>query len=110
MVLVIAGFIIGEHYHIRPGTTAMMGAAVLLLVTSIGSGEQAQGRKLHDALHEVEWVALFFFMGLFVVVSGVEHSGLLTLLGEKLMHAHRRQSCRNRRFNALALCRRFFGP
>lgn len=87
LLLVIAGFIIGEHYHIRPGTTAMMGAAVLLLVTSIGSGEEAQGRRLHDALHEVEWVALFFFMGLFVVVSGVEHSGLLTLLGEKLMHA-----------------------
>jgi len=87
LILVIAGFIIGEHYHIRPGTTAMMGAAVLLLVTSFGTGEQAQGRRLHDALHEVEWVALFFFMGLFVVVSGVEHSGLLTLLGKKLMDA-----------------------
>lgn len=87
LFLVIAGFIIGEHYHIRPGTTAMMGAAVLLLVTSFGTGEQAQGRRLHDALHEVEWVALFFFMGLFVVVSGVEHSGLLTLLGKKLMDA-----------------------
>jgi Na+/H+ antiporter NhaD/arsenite permease-like protein len=87
LFLVIAGFIIGEHYHIRPGTTAMMGGAVLLLVTSIGTGSKAQSRRLHEALTEVEWPALFFFMGLFIVVGGVEHSGLLTLLGKKMMAA-----------------------
>ena len=85
LVLVIGGFIIGEHYHIRPGTTAMFGASVLLLVTSIGKDRKGQAGRLRDTLEEVEWGALFFFIGLFVVVTGVEHAGLLTMLAKELM-------------------------
>jgi len=85
LVCVILGFIIGEHYHIRPGTTAMFGAAVLLLVTMIGEDDKAQAARLHEALIEVEWSALLFFMGLFVIVAGVEHAGLLNILGDALM-------------------------
>jgi len=85
LALVIAGFIVGEHYHIRPGTTAMFGAAVLLFVTGLGEGRGGQATRLRDAFGEVEWGALFFFMGLFIIVGGVEHAGLLTLLGAELM-------------------------
>jgi Na+/H+ antiporter NhaD/arsenite permease-like protein len=83
--LVIAGFIIGEHYHVRPGTVAMLGAAILLLVASWGRSEHHQAERLHEAMMEVEWPALFFFMGLFVIVAGVEHAGLLTILGNMLI-------------------------
>lgn len=85
LVLVIAGFIIGEHYHIPPGTTAMFGAAVLLLITSVGLESEEQTERLHQALIEVEWAALLFFIGLFIIVAGVEHAGLLTILGDKMM-------------------------
>lgn len=85
LVLVILGFIIGEHYGIRPGTTAMAGAALLLFVTMIGSGSKEQSERVHKAFEEVEWSALFFFMGLFVIVTGVEHAGLLDILGEALI-------------------------
>ena len=85
LVMVIAGFIIGEHYHIPPGTTAMFGAAVLLLVTSIGLNNEEQTERLHHALVEVEWAALLFFIGLFIIVAGVEHAGLLNILGQYLM-------------------------
>jgi len=87
LTLVIVGFIVGEHYHIRPGTTAMLGAAVLLLVASWGEDSQNQAERLHEALREVEWPALFFFIGLFVMVAGVEHAGLLEILGAELMAA-----------------------
>ncbi len=87
LALVIAGFIIGEHYHIRPGTTAMFGATVLLLITSLGAEHNAQAREVHEAFTEVEWGALFFFMGLFIVVYGVEEAGLLSILGHKLLDA-----------------------
>ncbi len=83
--MVIAGFIIGEHYHIQPGTTAMFGAALLLFVNSIGHDRRGQAEQLRDALTEVEWNVLFFFIGLFIVVSGVEHAGLLGILADKLM-------------------------
>ena len=85
LVLVIGGFIIGEHYHIRPGTTAMFGASILLLVTSVGRNRKGQASRLRDTFDEVEWGALFFFIGLFIVVTGVEHAGLLTMLAEELM-------------------------
>jgi len=85
LVLVIAGFIIGEHYHIPPGTTAMFGAAVLLLITSFGLHSEEQTERLHQALLEVEWAALLFFIGLFIIVSGVEHAGLLNILGGALL-------------------------
>lgn len=85
LALVIAGFIIGEQYHIRPGTTAMLGAAVLLLVASWGEDEHNQAERLHEAMLEVEWPALFFFIGLFVIVTGVEHAGLLTILGNAMI-------------------------
>ena len=85
LALVIAGFIIGEHYHIPPGTVAMLGAAVLLLITGLGLGAKEQAEKVHEALSEVEWSALLFFAGLFVIVAGVEHAGLLNILGDMLM-------------------------
>ncbi|MCW8914527.1 MAG: ArsB/NhaD family transporter [Magnetovibrio sp.] len=85
LALVIAGFVIGEHYHIPPGTTAMFGAAILLLITSFGLDNEEQTEKLHQALIEVEWAALLFFVGLFIIVSGVEHAGLLNILGQELM-------------------------
>ena len=85
LALVIAGFVIGEHYNIRPGTTAMLGAAVLLFVASWGQDGHNQFKRLHEAMLEVEWPALFFFIGLFILVAGVEHAGLLTILGKALM-------------------------
>lgn len=83
--LVILGFIVGEHYGIRPGTTAMFGAAVLLLLTLFDRDRRGQAEWVRETLGEVEWSALFFFMGLFVVVGGVEHSGVLAYLAEGMM-------------------------
>jgi len=85
LVLVIIGFIIGENYHIPPGTIAMFGAAIMVLVASFNMNGEQQGELLHGALQEVEWAALLFFVGLFIIVAGVENAGLLDMLGESLI-------------------------
>ena len=82
---VILGFILGEHSGIRPGTIAMFGAAVLLLLSGVGKDSQLQGKRVREALMEVEWGALLFFIGLFILVAGVEHTGILAMLGEQLI-------------------------
>jgi len=87
LLLVILGFIIGEHFEVRPGTIAMTGAAILLLLIGITDTLEHQSERLQEVFSEVEWSALFFFMGLFVVVGGVEHAGLLDILGAKLIAA-----------------------
>lgn len=84
--MVIAGFIIGEQFHIRPGTTAMFGAAVLVLASTFGASTREQTERMHLALIEVEWAALLFFIGLFIIVAGVEHAGLLNILGDALVN------------------------
>lgn len=84
---VIGGFLLGEHAGIRPGTVAMFGAALLLFLSGFGRDAEFQGQRVREAFMEVEWGALFFFMGLFVLVAGVEHTGVLGVLGERLLDA-----------------------
>lgn len=83
--LVLAGFVLGEHYHIQPGTTAMFGAALLLMLTGLGQDRRGQAEQVREALREVEWNALFFFIGLFVLVHGIQAAGLLERLAQGLM-------------------------
>jgi len=85
MVLVIFGFIVGHHHGIEPGTTALAGAALLMLLNTFKYDSQTQSHMVHKALGEVEWETIFFFMGLFMIVYAVDYSGGLKLLGEKLM-------------------------
>jgi len=82
---VIIGFTVAHTFHLEPATIAMFGAAVLLLL-------QSWGQPLHDKDHayegimaEVEWTTIFFFVGLFIIVTGVEHTGVIAMLGEKTL-------------------------
>ena len=85
MTLVIFGFIYGHGKGIEPGTVALVGAAVLMLLEIYKFKPDEQSHRVHKALSEVEWETIFFFMGLFMLVYGVEQAGLLSMLGEKLL-------------------------
>ena len=78
--LVVVGFIFAHPLHLEPATIAMFGAGVLLLVTNMGRDAEEQTEDVHHSFGEVEWVTIFFFVGLFIVVSGIEHAGLLEIL------------------------------
>jgi len=82
---VISGFTAAHALHLEPATIAMFGAALLLLL-------QTWGEPLHDKDHayeaimaEVEWTTIFFFVGLFIIVTGVEHTGVIGMLAEKTL-------------------------
>lgn len=83
--LVILGFIFAHPLHLEPATIAMIGAALLLLLTSINSDAEEQTENVHKSFAEVEWVTIFFFVGLFIVVHGIEHSGLLNILASQIL-------------------------
>jgi Na+/H+ antiporter NhaD/arsenite permease-like protein len=85
LALVLFGFIVGHGHGIEPGTTALTGAALLMLLNIYTYNAEKQTHMVHKALGEVEWETIFFFMGLFMLVYGVEHTGVLALLGEKLL-------------------------
>ena len=85
LALVIIGFISAEHLHIANGTIAMVGGAVLLLLYTWHSGHEERDRKIEQIFAMVDWTTIFFFAGLFVIVYGLEVTGVLALLGQKFI-------------------------
>ncbi|MBF0334188.1 MAG: ArsB/NhaD family transporter [Alphaproteobacteria bacterium] len=83
--LVILAFVTARHLHLEPGTIAMFGAALLMLAHVLGKPAETQSHEVHQIFCEVEWVTIFFFVGLFMVVYGVEQAGVLRMLAEKLV-------------------------
>ncbi|OZM75850.1 SLC13 family permease [Pseudonocardia sp. MH-G8] len=75
---VVAGFALHTVLHLEPSIVALVGAGVMLLVTRADTG---------DTLREVEWPTLVFFMGLFVMVAGLVHTGVIATIGEFVIDA-----------------------
>ncbi|MDY4841366.1 MAG: ArsB/NhaD family transporter [Alphaproteobacteria bacterium] len=85
LALVILGFISAEHLHIANGTIAMFGAAVLLLLYTLGDSHDKRDHKVEEIFGVVDWTTIFFFSGLFVIVYGLEVTGVLGMLGQKFV-------------------------
>ncbi|MDG4562657.1 MAG: ArsB/NhaD family transporter [Candidatus Competibacter sp.] len=85
IVLVIGGFVFAKALHLEAATVAMTGAALLLLLANLGRDAEHQSKHVLDAFNEVEWITIFFFVGLFIVVHGVDSTGLLKLLADKML-------------------------
>ncbi len=83
--LVLLGFIAGHGHGYEPGTIALTGAAFLMLLECWKFPVEQQSHKVHDVFTKVEWETIFFFLGLFILVYGVESAGLLEILARKLM-------------------------
>lgn len=90
-LLVIAGvlvaFVGARFIGLESGTIGIAGAALLLLLDNFGKPAERQNESVTAVFNEVEWVTLFFFIGLFVVVKGVESTGVLEILAGKLIAA-----------------------
>jgi Na+/H+ antiporter NhaD/arsenite permease-like protein len=66
-------FFVHKPLHLEPATVALLGATVLLLVTT---------QPLESALGGIEWPTLFFFLGLFVMVGALEETGVIGEIAE----------------------------
>jgi Na+/H+ antiporter NhaD/arsenite permease-like protein len=85
--IVMIAFVLARPLHLEPATIAMFGAAVLMLLDNWAHHTEKAAHNIHQTFGDVEWITIFFFVGLFMVVHGVEHGGLLKLLAEKLVAA-----------------------
>ena len=75
LVLVILGFVLHDVTHIETCVTAMLGASVLLLF-----------EKPKDILCDVEWNTIFFFIGLFIIIGGLDASGGIALMAKWILN------------------------
>ena len=80
--LVILGFILAHSIGMEPATIALGGAALLLLLVTFSLDNEQAGHKVHTMFGQVEWITIFFFCGLFIIVTGVEDTGLLQSIAD----------------------------
>jgi len=87
LALVIMGLVFADRLHLQAATIAMGGAALLMLLDNWEHHRDKQADNVTKTLTEIEWITIFFFIGLFVVVHAVEVSGLLQILADRLVAA-----------------------
>ncbi|MFF2084356.1 ArsB/NhaD family transporter [Nocardia sp. NPDC058176] len=75
---VVVGFCLHSVLHVAPSVIALVGAGTMVLVSGLDIG---------DILQEVEWATLVFFMGLFVMVAGLVHTGVIAAIGKAAIEA-----------------------
>ena len=68
LILAILVFFIHKALHIEPATVALAGASLMLMVSR---------QSLHESIASIEWLTLFFLIGLFVMVGALEETGAL---------------------------------
>jgi len=78
LVLVIVGFALQPVLHKEPAVVALIGAGVLVMISSV---------TVEDAIADVEWETLVFFMGLFVMVGALVETGLIKQFADLLADA-----------------------
>jgi Na+/H+ antiporter NhaD/arsenite permease-like protein len=87
LTVVMLGFIFARQLHLEPATIAIVGAAILMLCDNWQHHSEKAAHNVHQTFSDVEWITIFFFIGLFIVVHGVEVGGLLSLFAGKLVAA-----------------------
>ena len=73
MVFVLTFFVIGESFPVplSPATVALMGAALALLLA-----HHSKIDTVNNILRDVDWSTLIFFMSIFVLIGGLEKTGV----------------------------------
>ena len=70
--ITISLFVMHDQLHLQTATAALMGAGLLLLI----SYTRDEG-MIAKVLGKVEWTAIFFFAGLFVLVGALVETGVI---------------------------------
>lgn len=76
--LTLVGFMFHSVIGLEAATIALLGATVLMIVGPLDP---------HDALREIEWNTLFFFVGLFMLIEAVVHVGIVEGIAAALADA-----------------------
>lgn len=76
-LLTLIAFVLSHFFGIEPGPIALFGAIILMI-----AGRQDP----EDWFKEVEWDIIFFFIGLFIMVKGLEIQGILDTIGQLMIN------------------------
>ena len=78
LALTLVGFLFHSVLGLEAATIALLGATVLMIVGPLDP---------HEALRDIEWSTLFFFVGLFMLIEAVVHVGIVGGVADALAEA-----------------------
>ncbi|MFA9376544.1 MAG: SLC13 family permease [Lachnotalea sp.] len=76
MILVVIAFMMHESLGMESSIVALSAASIMLLI-----GKQDS----EEIILSVEWSTILFFMGLFIVVGGLEQTGVIEMLADGML-------------------------
>ncbi|MFZ5967058.1 MAG: ArsB/NhaD family transporter [Bacillota bacterium] len=76
LFITIAGFVLHQFIHLETAVVALTGASILLLVSKVDPEEIFQ---------EIEWLTIFFFAFLFILVGALEEVGIIEFIAKKVI-------------------------
>jgi Na+/H+ antiporter NhaD/arsenite permease-like protein len=82
--ITLLAFVFAPLLHLEPGAIAMIAAASLMLFDNLVHHRSEQTGKISASYGDVDWITIFFFVGLFIVVHGFEQTGAIADLAQAL--------------------------
>lgn len=76
LVATVVGFALAQPLGVGMDFIAMSGGTAALLLA---------GRNVEDSIAKVNWTVILFFLGLFVIIGCVKHTGALAWLAEQVV-------------------------
>jgi Na+/H+ antiporter NhaD/arsenite permease-like protein len=73
LAVVIVAFVLHPVLHYEPAIVALLGAGLLVAATRV---------TVEEAIRDVEWATLVFFMGLFIMVGALVETGVIGQVSE----------------------------
>jgi len=76
LIFVVIGFFLHEELDYPSGLVAITGAVILVIMSKV---------TIEETLHNIEWPTIFFFVGLFIIVGGLESTGVIEMMASKVL-------------------------
>lgn len=76
MLGTVIGFVFAQQLGVGMDFIAMVGGTAALLFA---------GKGVEDAIGKVNWTVILFFMGLFIIIGCIRHTGALTLVSNSVL-------------------------
>ncbi|MBQ9708541.1 MAG: hypothetical protein IJV66_05095, partial [Firmicutes bacterium] len=77
IILIVAGFALHGVLGLESSMIALAGATIMLII-----GKQ----DVEKVVLDVEWPTIIFFTALFIVVGGMEHTGVIDVMADGIMN------------------------
>lgn len=78
IILIVAAFVLHSVIHVESSIIALAGASIMMII----------GRQSFETIvQDVEWPTIIFFVALFIVVGGMQETGVIDMFADVIIDA-----------------------